>query len=506
MKKVSLVLLFAIFILGVFLRFRYIYPDRIIFGYDQVIDTITARRIVDNHDLVVQETNSNALGLNHGVLLSYFTAIPYFLGGGNPMFIAYWYAFFNALTILAVFVFSYFVFKNSSIALSSSFITAVSYQMILMAGWISNTTLALCLAPLFFLGFWLYKKGRGWGIILSMFLLGVFIQSQMLMVYNLVTVVVFWLVFKLKLPSLKIALLSLLSFLVAVSTMIVAEVRTGFSSLNALLKPADFLNESSLSFSDRLFLFAKGFLSNISSDLTSRSWIFGIFVGVLVILIVLKYLFDQKRKMEERDALKLLVLFLFSPVFMLLIGYHDKPWTLIAMIPAVFIAFGYAVSEVPSLFLKMLVLSLFFYINIVGFTGGLAKNELFIAQESSSTLKGQLAVLDYTYKSSGGKEFAINSVSYPLYVNTYWSYHYPWYRKSNYGYLPTWLGGDQLYPYNTLPKSSGKEKIFYMITDETKAIPEIYKSIGRKWGFKYGKLQDEKLIGGFTVQKFERFN
>lgn len=506
MKRLSLVLLFIIFLLGILLRFKYIYPNRIVFGYDQIINVFDARKIVDNHDLIVQQVTPNALGLNHGVLWDYFLAIPYFLGGGNPMFIAYWYAFFNATAIISVFFFTYYLFRSWPAALTSSFITAFSYNMILIAGWISNTTVVLYLMPLFFLGFWLYRKGRNWGLPLSLFLLGLFIQSQMLMVYNIATVVVLWLVFKLKRPSIKIAILSLLSFLAAVSTMIIVEVRTGFSSLNALLRPTEFLDESSVSFFKRLNLFGKGFLSTFSQNLTSSHSTFGILAATVIILVIIKYVFDSRLKNEERSALKLLSVFLFCPIFMILIGYHDKPWTLLGMIPAVFVAFGYVVSKIPSLPLKILVLSLFFYLNIAGFVRGLAKDELFIAQEPSSTLKGQLAVLDYTYQLSGGKAFAINSVNYPLYENTFWSYHYPWYGLKKFGYLPSWLGGDQLYPYNTLPKSLGKEKIFYMITDETGAIPEIYKEIGRKWGFKYGKLQEEKLIGGFTVQKFERFN
>jgi hypothetical protein len=506
MKKVSLVLLFTIFILGIFLRFRYIYPDRIVFGYDQIINVFDARKIVDNHDLIVQQVTPNALGLNHGVLWDYFLSIPYFLGGGNPMFIAYWYAFINAIAIISVFFFSYYLFHSWPAALASSFITAVSYNMILIAGWISNTTVVLYLMPLFFLGFWLYRKGRSWGLPLSSFLLGLFIQSQMLMVYNFATVIVLWLVFKLKRPSLKTTALSLFSFLAAASTMIIVEVRTGFSSLNAILKPTGVLDESSVSFLSRLGLFSKGFLSTFSQNLTSSLSTFGILIAVVIILVIIRYVFNSKLKSEERNALKLLTIFLFCPIFMLFIGYHDKPWTLLGMVPAVFVAFGYVVTKIPSFPPRILVLSLFFYLNMAGFVQGLTKGELFIAQEPSSTLKGQLAVLDYTYRSSNGKEFAINSVNYPLYENTFWSYHYLWYGLKKFGYLPSWSGGDQLYPYNTLQKSSGKEKIFYMITDETGSIPEIYREIGRKWGFKYGKLLEEKLIGGFTVQRFERFN
>ncbi|MBI2334479.1 hypothetical protein HYU96_01630 [Candidatus Daviesbacteria bacterium] len=45
-----------------------------------------------------------------------------------------------------------------------------------------------------------------------------------------------------------------------------------------------------------------------------------------------------------------------------------------------------------------------------------------------------------------------------------------------------WLGGDQLYPYDLLPKSEKQEKNIFMIISETPRIPEVYKNLGRAWG------------------------
>jgi len=112
MSKKALILLLLIFLLGLFLRFYYIYPNHIIFGFDQVIDAIIARKIVDYHDLTIRGFFEGSEGLNHGVLFNYFTALPYFLGGDNPVFMAYWYAFFNALSIIVIFIFTYFIFNR----------------------------------------------------------------------------------------------------------------------------------------------------------------------------------------------------------------------------------------------------------------------------------------------------------------------------------------------------------------------------------------------------------
>lgn len=123
--------------------------------------------------------------------------------------------------------------------------------------------------------------------------------------------------------------------------------------------------------------------------------------------------------------------------------------------------------------------------------------------DSTSYLDYQIQVLEYTYQHSLGQPFAINAVTYPLYYNGMWAYLYSWYGKKNFGYLPSWLGGDQLHPYDLLPKSQGGEKIIFMIISETIRIPEIYKNIGRRWGEEFGKLVEEKNFSGFSVLKYE---
>ena len=85
-----------------------------------------------------------------------------------------------------------------------------------------------------------------------------------------------------------------------------------------------------------------------------------------------------------------------------------------------------------------------------------------------------------------------------------WEYLYNWYGRERYGYVPTWLGGDQLYPYNLLPKSAGDEKIFYMLISQTKRIPQWEEDRGEEWAAEYGKLLDGKNNPGFRVLKYER--
>ena len=507
MNGKTLILLLAIFFLGLGIRLYYIYPTNIVLGYDQIAQLISAKKIVDFHDIIIMGAATSGLeGLRHGALFDYFTAIPYFLGGGNPMFIAYWYSFFNTLTVFVVFAFTYFLFRNSSAALISAFMAAVSYQMVQIAGWISNTTVTLFLLPVFFLSLWFYYKKEEWTLILSFALLGLMIQSQTLMAYYLAVIPLLWLIFRLRIPSLKIALMSVFSFTAAISTIIITEIKLNFSGVKIFLNFSKYLDESSVPLIKRFLLFGNQFLRVFSSNISPQYPKIGMIVGLITPLIIVYLIFIKKTKKEERTSLIFLLTFLVSPILMLVVGYHDKPWTLMGLIPAVIISVGYIISKVIFFPFGLIILSLITYLNLSSVLDGHQKEVLFIKQEPSSTLKGQLAVIDYTYREAKREPFAINSVTYPLYYNTYWSYHYPWYGLEKYGYLPGWLGGDQIYPYNALPKASEKDKIFYMIVDETATIPDVHRSVGRKWGLKYGKLLEEKSIGGFTVQKFQTFN
>ncbi len=191
---------------------------------------------------------------------------------------------------------------------------------------------------------------------------------------------------------------------------------------------------------------------------------------------------------------------------MLILGYHDKPWFLIALPPAIALISGYTISKLKSLFL-ILPAILF----IIGSNSAIILQrpqpayQLFDnIYDSTSHLDYQIQVVDYTYQKSKGEPFAINAVTYPLYYNGLWAYLYNWYGREKYGYIPGWLGGDQLHPYDLLPSSKKQEKIIFMIISETPRIPEVYKNLGKTWVSKNGKLIEEKKFSGFTVQKYEK--
>lgn len=162
--------------------------------------------------------------------------------------------------------------------------------------------------------------------------------------------------------------------------------------------------------------------------------------------------------------------------------------------PVVVMMSGYIFSRIKIPVLIFIVCSLLAL-------GNLTKSTKLLGEDESSILTNQLRVVDYTYKESAGENFAINSVTNPLYINYIWAYNYPWYGLKRYGYLPTWAGGDQLYPYDTLSKLVGNEKYLYLLIDETPRIPQVHKLLAIKWANERSVLEEEKSFGGILVQK-----
>jgi len=197
-----------------------------------------------------------------------------------------------------------------------------------------------------------------------------------------------------------------------------------------------------------------------------------------------------------------ILVWFFSPALMLVLGAHNAPWFMIGRPAAAIIMGSYLISKLKPNFLIVPVVGLIIYANCLAIKADYGQGQTFLEPDKSAILSKQIAVMDYTYAKSQGKDFAIETVTNPLYINAVWAWNYDWYFPK-YGYKPTWLGGDQLPPYNTLKKATGKEKYLFLIIDETPRIPPVYTQNAIKNLKKYGKLLEEKSFDGLTVMTFQ---
>ena len=502
----KIVIPLVIFLFALSLRILSFYPDRMVFGYDQVEDLLSTKKIVNYHDLVIMgRIAAGSPSTHHGASFFYYMVPPFILGGGDPTTVAIWNSIFNSLSVVVLFVLAYKLFKSLKVAILTAILAAVSYQSVQYASWLSNPTTLVFLVPLFFLCLWSYYKGSNRSLIFSFALLGLIIQSQIFMLYLVFVLPIYWFVFKPKFPGLKTSLLSVLALIVGLSTMILTEIKLNFAGVNTLLHFSTNFDEAKTSLLVRLNSFMVNFMKTFSLNIWPNGDTYAKAFSLLIISLFIVYIIFRKNK-KDLPGVHFLLIYILSPFLMLPFGYHKQLWTFIGIMPAIALFTGYVLSRINNKGLLVVIIVFISFVNIRYILESRSNLDFYIKQEPPSILSNQIKVMDYTYQESDSEPFSINSVTYPLYSNTYWSYHYPWYGYKKYGYIPSWLGGDQLYPYNSLPAPAGNEKYSYMIIDNSSSIPWIHRLAGEQWAAKNGKLVKEIEIGGYTVIKMEKID
>ena len=503
MNREKLIVL-LVFLAGFTVRFWYVTSDlRIPFDYDQYEDLILTKRIVVDRDLpVIGRPIYGDPRLHHGVVFFYYNVIPFVLFDWNPVAVALWISLFNTLTAAVVYYFSFALFRDRRIALASSIIVACSYEYVQFSSWISSTTLTVFAVPIAFYGLWLYFQGRERGLWLSALFLGLSIQAELFFLYLIAVFGFLWLVLDRRLPRLRTILAAGAAFGAATATMVLTELKLGFAGVKTLMNFGATFDDSEIPIFERFELFledlAKAFALNVYPAEKSGGKL--IIVGVAAVLL---YGWVKAGKgSRERRALLFLMIYLLSPVTMLVFGYHRQPWFLIGALGAVALSGGYAISRLRWSALIGVVLIMVIVGNVREIADERKSGTSFFRLEESAVLTSQLEVVDWIYREAGGEEFGINTITYPMHHNALWAYHFTWYGGKRYGYLPGFMGAEQVYPYDFLPRFEGGEKLFFLIMDKTVRIPEIHRENAMIWAKERGVLIGEKETDGFIIQKF----
>ena len=493
--------LLVIFTLGFLLRFLSVYPANTIVGFDQARDFFDATSIVFDQNLkIIGPTAGNNPNLHHGVLYLYYILVPLITLGGNPIWAVLWNSLFNAGSCIVLFFLNKSLFGSIKAGIFAAIIASVSYQFIQYSGWLSNPTPTIFTVPLFFLGLWKYYLGKNWGLLLASFALGLSIEFELFFLYLIPTAILYWLVLKPKLPSLKLVFSSFLIFCLTTITMILTEIKFHFAGAFSLLGAGGSVGFGKASIDKTLPAFLDKMSSTFALNLSPQNLNLGIILGLFTLIFLIYKLLNKKTTLTEKKAVYFLLLYLCSPVIMLSLGYHNAPWFLIGVPPAIALSTGYILSKtklLPSLVLIVLIV----WGNLTANINAFGKPQILLEPDKSSQMSKQLQAIDYTYQSSDHKEFTINTLTNPLYINAVWAYHYKWYGKNKYGYLPSFSGGDQLHPYDTLPKTNDKEEFLYLIIDTSPRIPYSYQIFLIEWANKNSKLLEEKDFDGILVQK-----
>lgn len=510
MRKSILVSLFFCFLLAYIIRVLFLPKLALTFGYDQARDAYVTGQILSG-DLKILGPPASTPGLYHGVFYYYLLAPAYLLGNGNPIIVAYWIAFLNALVTFIVFYLTYLFTRKAGAALVAALLFAVSFEASQYATWLSNPTIGVWTVPLFYLGLWMWlnppsrEASEGQveklGPIITAIGLGLSIQAEVFLLYHLIPLTL-WLWVSRKAVK-RGEFISFLVFLfLSLSTMIVSEVKFGFRSLSGvwtLLISQDSII-ASRNFGDILILYLNQIGRVFSFSLYPGNIGYGSFFGFLLIVWAL---LEWKKKKGEISWQPYLLSWIFSHSSVVSVGGVSTPFLTVGLSPAVSILAGIFIYSLVSSGKKILAVLLIFLVlfgNIAMIFKENPKGSTIFAIQKDMILKKQFEAIDYTYGQASGKPFSINSLTSPLWINIVWTYLYKWYGAPKYGYTPQWHGRDQIGQLDSLPKVEKDIKSYFLIIEPLAGIPREYLSRTLSEEDSISKLIDEDSFGEIAVQ------
>lgn len=502
MKKVYLPLI-AIFILGLFLRLMFLPQGALTFGFDQARDAYTAGDILKG-DLKIQGPSASTPGLFHGVLYFYLITPSYLVGQGDPIVTAVWLAIINMLTIVPIFILARLLF-SAKVGFIAAFLFAISLDATQYAIWMSNPAPAVLATSIFYLGLALYifNAKKMLGVVLTALGLGLSTQFEIFLGYLFAPLLICLYVFKVK-PSLKHILIFSGVFLVTVSTMILSYAKFGptfISGLSSLLEGKDPFG-AWRQFSPTLLLYLNRFVEYFYRGLMPFN--IGL-AGLFAFVITSSVVAWTAKQYPDRKKLIFLLILLFSHGLIIPFGGDYTPFINAGLQTAVLIIVAYFLITIYQKYraLAVLLLALMVFSSINAILKYNPQGQTVFAIQRGLILRNELAAIDYTYGSSNGEPFSVNTITSPLWINTVWAYLYNWYGNKKYGYTPSYHGRDQTGNLGYLPGVSEKDKTFYLIIEPLAGIPEDFanQTIGHEDYF--SKIVETKEFGGIVVQKRE---
>lgn len=497
-------LILFIFLAAIFIRFLY-YPDNVHFAFDQARDSFTSLEILKGDLKLVGPPSFLSDKLFPGPLIFYIYAPIYFFFNKSPEVASAFFRVWNALGVYFIFYIGSILF-NKKVGILAAILFAFSYEQSQYSLFLSHQPLAVITVLMFYLGLslLLFQK-KSWGLILATAGLGLSIQFHYGFAF-LLPVLIICLVFfrkKIKFIKIKMILLSVIIFLLAIATFILAEIKYHFFSSfifqSFVLVKSNFF--SGLHFPETLFIINR-FLHD--SFLANYQFTPLLGIGFIITTIYLIY----RKQLRER-IIFLIIWFVFGLSLYILSGvpsYYYSPATSVSLL----IFVSYLIEKlfssgkvVVGLLIMFLIiannLSSIFTINPQGL------NSDMVIQPGMTT-SNQKRVLDYIYLKASGESFAVGALTIPLNINTTWSYIFEWYGKDKYGYLPFWIGpaasgyAGNLQVINSRSNLPRKQ---FLIIEPIVGIREIDKeNFFRIEGY-FTKVLGEKKFGTITVQQHQ---
>lgn len=493
MKKISVILglLFSL-LLTFLLSSPMILHNDFFFLSDQGRDYLLVKDIVLNKKLALIGTHSGLGGFFHGPLWLYMLSPFFVIGGGNPIFFAYFYILIALITVSAGFIVGYKLY-GVKFGLLVAFLLSISPSI---WSYVPNT-IGINVVPLVFIGLFYflvkYIRGDYSSFIFAAFFTGLVFQFESAIAIVLLPVVIATFFLKKNaIRNLKVIFLSLFAFIFSMATFILFDLRHQFLMLKSLLGlfNNNVHNNQYLEWIPRIKSHWSSLMGVYKSVFLTSNFI----LYAIAVLILAYFLFIVVRdRLYKRVELKEIILLALFPLF-IFIPYLIYPYTIYGeyvlglTIPVVF-AFCLIVKFVnKEIFGKVLVgtfiiLSVYYAFLQIGnlYFKSYQRNQ------TSGSYLNQKEVVDWIFKDSKGEKFG-----YFVYTPETFTY--------GMDYLMQWVGKNNGY----IPQSEKIRTtylILYPYLDNDKGAYDFWKKNRIRTQAKI--VEKKTLNGGIIVERLE---
>lgn len=495
------------------MRWLYLPQKAISFAYDQARDAFIVSEMLQGHLKVLGPPVSGVPGLFHGVLYYYVVAPAYYFGHGDPVIVAYFLSFISSFGVFAVYYFAKILTKEKIPGLIAALIFAFSFESTQYANLLTNASIGAWFTPVLYIGLYLWitrstnsgqAKSSKFGPILTGLGLGLAIQSEIALAYHFTPVLIWIFVYRKNINKKQIFIF-VISLIAVLSSMILSEIKFGFTGVHGiiyLLSGGDAIAQSR-NLSDYLVTLISQFGKTFAYSIFPLSLVLGGVIGFLVIIISI-FLNSHEIKNKILTWETFLISWIFAYGVALPFGGSNMKHILVGVAPAVVIYVGIFIWKYVSSnkFVLGTVLIFILSSNLLMVLKENKNGQTIFPLQGDLVLQKEISVVDYSYQKSNNKPFSISSLTSPLFVNTLWSYLYNWHGIEKYGYLPFWVGRDQIGQLgNNLQFAPSGVSDHYYIMEPTYGIPELYVNYAKGDQDAVSKYIDKASFGQLVIEE-----
>jgi hypothetical protein len=432
MKRISLLFISLILLLSFLLGARMILAGDFFYLFDQARDYTLVKNIVDTHSLALIGTHSGLGGFFHGPIWLYMLLPVYILGSGNPFSFTYFYIGLQLVTVLTAYVVGSKLYGNKGGLLISLLVTLspITWSTV-------PNTIGVNAEPLVFLGlfYFLIKflRSNKNSCIFAAFIAGLSLQFETALPLVLIpTLLVIFVWNKIALKNFKIIFLSIISYLLSVSSFILFDLRHKFLMTTSVLNSftSGHKEKGYLELAQRIPAHFNGLLGTYKSILFKEDFLLILLLATIVIFAV--FLSFKNKAKNIKEFLYLLIFPVLIFVFFVFYSYPIWPGYVLGLLIPVVFAFYLSVITVWKNRLGKILVILFFAITFFNVFASL-QNQYFQKYQANNTAgayKNQLAVVEWIYKDAREGEFGYFVYTPEIYTHGM-DYLMSWHGKSN---------------------------------------------------------------------------